>query len=134
MDESATAHSSTGSLLRPWNWPRRLKGLVAGAAIALLLYVSLAPVEEVPGVELVWDKAEHAAAYLMLAGLGLALFPARATVVAALLLALGAAIELLQAAMGFGRQGDWRDLLANTLGMAAAIGPYLALRRIRRPS
>lgn len=134
MDESAAADSPTGSLLRPWNWPDWLKWLVAGAAIALLLYVSLAPAEEVPGAGLVWDKAEHAAAYLMFAGVGLALFPSRSTAVAGLLLALGAAIEVLQASMGFGRQGDWRDLLANALGVAAAVGPYLALSRIWRPA
>lgn len=34
----------------------------------------------------------------------------------------GGAIELLQGAMGFGRDADWRDLVANTLGIVTALG------------
>jgi len=34
--------------------------------------------------------------------------------------------------MGFGRQGDWRDLLADTLGVLAALAIYALVQRLRR--
>lgn len=33
----------------------------------------------------------------------------------------GAAIEVMQGVMGFGRDADWRDLLANSLGIVTAL-------------
>ena len=93
-------------------------GLLLVLAVVVL---SLLPVRELPNVN-VSDKIEHAAAYLMLSlwfggllrvraflGLGLAL------------LALGGGIELAQAGMGLGRQGDWRDMLANAVGVVAGL-------------
>jgi len=98
-------------------------------AVGVLLWLSLAPASALPPVTF-WDKAEHALAYLALAGLGLACFPRRAGVLTLGLLVLGVVIEVLQANMGFGRQGDWRDAVADGLGTAAALGLF-ALRRTR---
>jgi VanZ family protein len=115
-----------------WSLPRPLRLSVFGAATAVLLYLSLAPNEDLPGAIMFWDKAEHALAYLVLAGLGLILFPRHRFGVAVYSLAVGVGVEFLQAAMGFGRQGDWRDALAGAIGVAAALGLDLAVRRLRR--
>ena len=32
--------------------------------------------------------------------------------------------------MGFGRDGDWRDLAADTVGVTVALGLYLLVRRL----
>ena len=42
------------------------------------------------------------------------------------------AVEILQATMGFGRDGDWRDLVADTLGVAVALAIYALVQRLRR--
>lgn len=77
-----------------------------------------------------WDKAEHSLAYLVLTGMGLVLFPRHPRLLAAYAMAVGGGVEVLQAVMGFGRQGDWRDILANAIGIAAAYS-LAALARLR---
>ena len=106
--------------LRPWRWPPRLRLWAYAVAVAALLYLTLAPARDVPSVSL-WDKAEHGLAWIVLAGLGLLLWPARPGRVAAFAMALGGVVELLQATLPFGRDGDWRDWVADGVGVAAAL-------------
>lgn len=103
--------------------PRPVRLAVFAAAIALILYLSLAPTTAIPSVNL-WDKLEHATAYLGLTVLGIWCFPASRWKVFAALVAVGAGVEIAQATMGFGRDGDIRDAVANTIG--AAIGLVIA--------
>jgi len=100
---------------------------VFGLACAIILYVCLAPAQALPAVS-VWDKAQHALTWAALAGLGIGLWPSRRWRVAAFAVAFGAAVEVLQATMTLGRTGDGRDLLADALGVAAAL---LAFRLFR---
>ena len=116
----------------PSRLPRLLRLAIIAAAAAVLLYLSLAPTRDLPGVGLVWDKAEHAIAYLVLMGLGLAFAPRRLRAFTLFALCLGLAVEILQANMGFGRQGDWRDMVANSLGVLTGFLTWRwALRRRR---
>lgn len=118
----------------PWRWPLGARLGAFGAAVAVLLWLSLAPTKDLPGAELIWDKAEHAVAYVVLMAVGQVLFPGRPFRLAAFALALGAGIEIAQASMGFGRQGDWLDLLANSLGVVAGLAIGLVVRRaVQRP-
>jgi hypothetical protein len=103
---------------------------VFGLACAAVLYVCLAPTQALPGVSL-WDKAEHALTWAALTGLGIGLWPSRPWRLAGVTLALGAAIEALQATMGLGRTGDWRDLLADGVGVAAALLVFRLFRKGR---
>ena len=50
----------------------------------------------------------------------------------AAVMGLGVLVEVLQATMGFGRHGDWRDLVADSLGVAAALAVYALVQRFRR--
>ena len=102
------------------------------AAVGVLLYFCLAPTDKVPGAGLFWDKSEHAAAWFVLSILGFTLAPRRPRAICLFALALGGAVELTQATMGFGRQGDWRDLVADSLGVGLAIVAALVSRRLRR--
>jgi VanZ family protein len=108
-----------------------LRGAIFAAAAAVVLYLSLAPSDGLPSVSL-WDKAQHALAWGALTGLGLALAPRRWRAVAGFTLLLGVAVEILQATMGFGRMGDWRDLVADAVGILAAIRLTQAIQRLRR--
>jgi len=105
--------------------PARIALFVLGCAV--VLWLSLAPGESLPAVNL-WDKAKHAAAYfvLMLAG-GFA-FPERLWRGAAILFVLGIGIEWLQMVMDLGRQGEVLDAVANSVGIIAGLGLALAIR------
>lgn len=105
----------------------------AGFACALLgvLVLSLLPLDEPPPINTGWDKTDHLFAYMVLALLGLQAFASRLESAVAHglipptrerrmllgLLAFGAAVELLQG-LTETRQTDWRDVLANSLGIA----------------
>jgi VanZ family protein len=102
------------SLPRTW----RL-GLYALACV-VLLYMTLAPGRDVPGVGITWDKAEHSLAWAVLTGAGLLLSTKRRWAIGVFAFGFGATIEVLQATMGLGRDGDWHDLLADSVGIAAA--------------
>jgi hypothetical protein len=92
--------------------------------------LSLMPVDFLPPQAFdVWDKAQHAGAFAVLALLGLAAYPLRPWQVGLGLLAYGAAIELTQSATGW-RFGDWLDLLADLTGILAGYLAMFASRRV----
>jgi VanZ family protein len=114
----------------PARLPFALKVAVVLVCLAVLSWLSLAPSDELPKVN-IWDKVEHAVAYTILAGVGAALFPNRLLAVLAVCFGYGVLIEMAQGSMGFGRQCDWHDVLANTLGALTALAVAAALRRRR---
>jgi VanZ family protein len=99
---------------------------IALAAVGLL---SLTPVEHLPSqVFDVWDKAQHAAGFALLALLGGAAHCNQRPRVLIGLLLYGAFIEVAQSATGW-RHGDLLDLLADAIG---ALAGMLALRTLDR--
>jgi VanZ family protein len=91
--------------------------------IALVVYGSLQAPDRADIPFLVSDKLVHFGAYwLMTLWFAGVLHRRRYPWLALGLLALGGGIELLQGAMGFGRDADWRDMVANTLGIFTALG------------
>lgn len=101
-----------------------------GCAVSGLLYLCLAPARELPQVN-IWDKAEHAAAWLALTALGLSFWPRRWAQVAMFTLAFGGFVEVLQQVLPFGRAADWRDFLADALAVLAALLMFASWRRAR---
>lgn len=68
------------------------------------------------------DKALHFLGYFALAvWFGGLCRRSRYLVAALLLVALGGALEIGQGIMNVGRQADWRDFLANSLGIATGL-------------
>jgi uncharacterized protein YfiM (DUF2279 family) len=100
--------------------PQRVRLAIYALACLILLYLTLAPGKDVPGEGIIWDKAEHAISWAVLAGAGLLLSTHRRWVIPVFAFILGAVIEVLQATMGLGRDGDWHDLAADSVGIAAA--------------
>lgn len=100
-------------------------GIFLLATIAVLSLIRLGPAPvQLPGG---FDKYEHFAAYAVLAGyFGLLVRGCKTIALSAcLLVAFGILIEFAQAYGGV-RSGDWRDVLANSAGVA--FGSFLALR------
>lgn len=116
------------SLLFP---PAPLRIGLFALACGVIAWLSLSPAETLPTVNL-WDKAEHALAYLALGLIGAWAFPNRLGWLAVGLIAFGVLIEVGQATMGLGRQGDLLDAIANSLGVAIGIGLATAYRRFTR--
>jgi len=109
---------------------RRYAGAAFLLCLAAILYLSLAPSEATPAANLGWDKARHALAYFVLTGLGLFAFGSRPVLLGGVLL-LGAGVEVAQAAMDLGRQGDLADLAANLTGEGLALGIWVAVSQLR---
>lgn len=107
-----------------WFW------LASGTALVLLVtWLCLRPSA---GTEQ-WfphaDKVQHAAAFLGLGGLLLALFERRHYAVACIaLLVFGGAIEVAQYLMPYGRSAEWADLAADGLGIVLAALVSLAIQ------
>jgi VanZ family protein len=110
--------------------PLPAKIAILGVCLGVLSWLSLAPTQELPSVSMS-DKMEHSIAYAVLTAVTFALFPGRLALGVAGCMAFGVAIEILQATMGFGRQGDWRDAAANASGAALVAGAVLLTRRAR---
>ena len=105
--------------------PRPVRLALYAAACAVLLYVCLAPSDGLPK-ERIWDKAEHAMGWAVLTGLGLFLSPRRPRAIAAFAFGLGVVVEILQATLPFGRDGDLRDLMADSVGILIALSVWAA--------
>jgi VanZ family protein len=111
--------------------PRPVRVVAFLLAVAVILYLSLAPNEDVPGSELIWDKAAHSIAYTILVIVGLLFSTHRRWAVVLAVWSIGIGIEFAQAVMPFGRQGDWRDALANSIGIAAGVTLWALARRFK---
>lgn len=119
----------------PANLPRPLRLALYAAAVGVLLWLTLSPADELPKVTL-WDKAEHALAWFVLTATGLVLAPRRPRAIVAFALALGVLVEVLQGTMELGRDADWRDVVADSVGVAVAFALFrlgLTMAKGRRP-
>jgi VanZ family protein len=107
-----------------------MKKTVFWLYLLTLLVLSLVPTGQLPdGLANIWDKAQHALGYAVLAALGMWAYPAWPPLKMGLaLLAFGASVELAQAATGW-RFGEWADLLANGIGIGFALLAVYWLRR-----
>lgn len=112
--------------------PRPIRLALYAGAVAVLLYLCLAPSKDLPEVSL-WDKAEHAIAWLVLTGSGLLLFPRRPRTIALFAWLLGGLVEVLQGTLPVGRDADWKDWLADSIGVAAALALWIIADRLIVP-
>ena len=116
--------------MAPDRLPLPLRLGLYGAALAILLYLTQAPIRDLPPVDL-WDKAEHALAWAVLTACGLLLFPRRPRRIVLLVLGYGGLVELFQALLPFGRDADWWDWVADAAGVATVLIAFGGLRRLR---
>ena len=102
--------------------------------LALVTAASLMPPGQLPPqVFDIWDKAQHAAGFLVLIGAGLLAYPVPAWRWLLAMGVYGAFIELAQAASGW-RTGDPLDWLADMSGVVLALLLHTTITRRARPS
>ncbi len=111
----------------PSRLPRPLRIALYAVAVGVLLYMCLAPSDGLPKVKL-WDKEEHAISWFVLTATGLMLSPRRPNAIAAFAFFFGVFVEVVQGLMGFGRDADWHDVAADSIGIVAAFIPYVLIR------
>ena len=119
-------------MLLPYRWPRPIRLAAYALATAILLYMCFAPSDDLPKVN-IWDKEEHAIAWFVLAVTGLILSPRRPRGIALFSFGLAVAVEVAQRLMGFGRDGDWHDVAADSIGIVVAFIGYFAILLLARP-
>ncbi len=104
-------------------------------ALLGVFVLSLLPSDHLPHIATsIWDKAQHALAFTLLAVLALLAWPGRPVWrTAGALLLYGIAIEWAQAATGW-RHGDAQDVLADAVGVAIGCVLVAAIRRLRARS
>jgi VanZ family protein len=104
---------------------------VGWAMVLFILYSTLAPSRYVPNLHL-WDKLEHATAFFgMTVWFGGLVRRRRFWVLAVVMSAFGAAIEVAQGTMGLGRDMDIHDWFADSIGVLLAVGLLLCVPRSR---
>ena len=93
--------------------------------VLVAIVVCVMPSNEIPGVLELNDKLSHVSGHAAMAIYFAGLVPRqRWWKIFVFLLLLGSAIEVAQYAMHMGREGDPRDVVANSMG--AALGLLLA--------
>ena len=104
---------------------RNLARVAFFAALAFTFYSAVAPPAH--ALQLTpWDKATHFLAFYALTGLAAAAFPTRnLLVIAALLSAFGALIEVVQGLPMVHRDRDFWDWVADTVAIIFALAPML---------
>lgn len=110
--------------------PRQAFQALFWLAIATVLWLTLSPADRLPPVPFnLWDKAQHALAFAILALIGLMAWPARAAHLRLYLglCLLGAAIEAAQHFSGL-RHGDLADWVADLAGLGAVAALRLVWR------
>ena len=95
------------------------------AALIFTFYSAVVPPAHAPHLT-PWDKATHFIAFYALTGLAVAAFPRRnLAVIAAMLSAFGALIEIVQGLPAVRRDRDFWDWVADTIAIACALAPML---------
>lgn len=107
---------------------RPFRSAVRLAAAAIVIgFITLMLVPSPPGEGLIWDKAAHAIAFVIIPVCLAILFPfGRLISLAAVSVLLGGAIEIVQGWVG--RDDSWGDLAADAVGVLIAV-VLLALLR-----
>jgi VanZ family protein len=108
-----------------WFWRAAL-----GVLTVVVLYLALMPAPP-RTLDTGWDKLNHALAFASLAVCSCFSGPAsrrRLLIAGALLVGFGGLIELLQSQIP-GRDAEWGDLLADTIGMVVGMLSALSVRR-----
>lgn len=110
--------------MRFGSWMFRVGWLGAMLAVTVL---ALLPIDQLPVFNW-WDKAQHAAAFVVLTAWALLLWPGATGRVLVGMVAYGAGIELAQWAVGW-RFAEWADWAADAVGALVAWGLVCGVRR-----
>lgn len=124
------ADRTEGSPSKASSFMRLFLRLAGTVVMTVLLALMIRPPQQDPGSSLIWDKAAHFVAFgLILWSLGVLFRRLPRLWTALLAVGIGAAVELIQRFTG--RDPSWGDLLADALGVAAALLAWAVWRRFR---
>lgn len=102
----------------------------AVVVMVALLTLMIGPFQGIEAASLIWDKAAHFIAFaIILWSLGVLFRRLPRLWVAVLAVSLGAAVEIIQGMVG--RDASWGDLLADALGVTAALFVWVIWRGFR---
>lgn len=109
---------------------KSLMRLTAVVLLVVLIGAMVGPFQNVEAASNVWDKAAHFVAFgLILWSIGVLFRRLPRTLAALSALALGGAVEIVQGMVG--RDASWGDLLADGLGIVAALLMWAVWRRFQ---
>ncbi len=104
--------------------------LVGAVLMVVLLALMIGPYQNIESASQIWDKAAHFVAFgLILWSLGVLFRRMPRLWTAALAVAIGGAVEIIQGYTG--RDPSWGDWLADILGVAAALALWAIWRGFR---
>lgn len=107
----------------------RLLRLLAVAILLVSLTLMTGPFGGVEAASGIWDKGAHFVVFgLILWSFGVLFRRLPRLLTAALALALGGSVEIVQGLVG--RDASWGDLLADALGIATALALWAIWRRL----
>jgi len=105
----------------PLRFPRLWLSL-GWLAVGLAIVVCLMPTDRLPLPSSLSDKSEHFIGYLLLSCWFGGIYPrSRYWIIGIGLVVMGVLIEVAQGAMGWGRQADVLDVIANSTGVVAGL-------------
>jgi VanZ family protein len=99
--------------------------------VLVTLWLSLAPVDQIPSGLNFWDKAQHTLGFVALGFLGLMGYPGQVTRIMLGLAMFGVGIECAQWISGW-RQGDWMDWLADCIGLLLGLAAWRLAHLLRK--
>lgn len=91
--------------------------------------MALIPSADVPNPFNLWDKAQHALAFVVLTLTGSLAYRKNTTAVYVGLILYGSTIEILQSTLTTTRFGEVSDLLADGVGVVVGFVIYLTIRK-----
>ncbi|HQX07072.1 MAG TPA: hypothetical protein PKZ19_09785 [Zoogloea sp.] len=105
-------------------------------ALVLIFILAMIPMAVVPELVSFQDKLHHSAAFAVLMLLGRGGWPARTAALVAGLIGYGVLIEVCQHTLTTNRVGEFRDVVADGLGVAIGwlLGRSAALQAVLRHS
>ena len=99
--------------------------------LGIILAISIMPTGDAPTI-FANDKLNHGLAFFTLSVMARLLWTrTHAAILFILLMLFGGGIEILQLVMGFGREADWMDFLADIAAIALGIVTGKALNSIK---
>lgn len=107
----------------------RIMPFIFVSCIVFTSIMALIPSADVPNPFNLWDKTQHALAFVVLTLTGRLTYPRKTKVVYIGLILYGASIEIMQSTLTTTRFGQVSDLLADSVGVGIGFIIYLAVQK-----
>ncbi len=110
----------------------RMMPFIFVSSIVFTTIMALIPIADVPNPFNLWDKAQHALAFILLTLTGSLAYNRNTKAVYVGLILYGAGIEILQSTLTTTRFGEVSDLIADVVGVTVGFIIYSVANKILR--